>query len=222
MGAEHGKVQHSKETLNFNSFTGYYGAPGQVDCDKSFGDAPGANGCIQHNMTRFFGAQRYVTSWSTGRSGGGGFWNVMTFGLLSRTTQYSSFSSSNDTIYDQGMPLVYASAFTGYTITPSLFNWRPERTFLAAEAIIGEGPIGVKENFRVVRSKRPIPNTRLWTIGSVLFTSVTRWPGSVLRESSKPPKPTISSPGSSGFDNSILSTSLKSELLRMITLSRNW
>ena len=26
MGAEHGKTQHSKETLSFNSFTGYYGS----------------------------------------------------------------------------------------------------------------------------------------------------------------------------------------------------
>ena len=45
--------------------------------------------------------------------------------------------------------------------------------------------------------------------------------GGLRYDESKPPKPTLSMPGRSGFESSIRSTTLKSSVLRITTLSRN-
>jgi hypothetical protein len=116
---------------------GYLARPGLTQCDKTFGDQAGDNGCMQHSMARFFGAQRYVTSWAMGRTGAGGIG-----GFFSGGNWYTSYSSLNENIFDQGLPLVYCNQSTGYTLNPTLFQWRPEQQFMAAECVICEGPIG--------------------------------------------------------------------------------
>jgi hypothetical protein len=108
---------------------GYVAKPGLTSCDKSYGDQPGANGCLQHAMVRFFGGQRYVTSWARGHGD-------------PQTDQYVTFSSDNETIFDQGVPLVYCNPFTGFTINPTIFQWRPESQYMAAECVVCAGPIG--------------------------------------------------------------------------------
>jgi hypothetical protein len=115
---------------------GYLSNPGYTQCDKTFGDQPGDNGCLQRGMARFFGAQRYITSWSRGRTGAGGIGGFFNLSL------YTSYSSLNENIFDQGMPLVYCNHQTGYTLNPTLFQWRPESQYIAAECVVCEGPIG--------------------------------------------------------------------------------
>src|SRR5260370_34808516 len=85
----------------------------------------------------------------------------------------------------------------------------------------GPGPIGEEAILRVFKSKRPMPNRRECTIGSVELNTDTYTPGSVI-ESSCPPNEIDSMPGRSGFESGRRPTTVKSEDFTMTTASRNW
>jgi hypothetical protein len=109
---------------------GHYFGPGFTDCPKTF------DACKQRGMWRFFGGLRYVSSWAVGYSRG--FFSRV-FGTSG--TQYSSFSSSNPSIFNNAIPLVYTTM--GYVMTPQVFQFRSESEYLAAEAIVSSGTVAV-------------------------------------------------------------------------------
>src|SRR5260370_37153925 len=85
----------------------------------------------------------------------------------------------------------------------------------------GPGPIGEEAILRVFKSKRPMPNRRECTIGSVELNTDTYTPGSVM-ESSCPPNEIDSMPGRSGFESGRRATTGESEGFKMTAASRNW
>src|SRR5260370_38060952 len=103
--------------------------------------------------------------------------------------------------------MVYAALLSGGTCRPAM--------------PVGAGPIGEKSILRVFKSKRPMPNRRECTIGSVELNTDTYTPGSVM-ESSCPPNEIDSMPGRSGFESGRRSTTVKSEVFKMTTASRDW
>jgi hypothetical protein len=109
-------------------------------CGKTFAD------CYLRGMTRFFGGLRYVSAWAGGAYG--------KFGSIFNRAN-NSYSMVNESVFNEAVPMVYTNSDEypvnpltgeppehGLTVTPLIFQWRPEKEYLAAEGIISLGRVG--------------------------------------------------------------------------------
>jgi hypothetical protein len=112
-------TQNNEFGQNLMANEGWSSLGGYTTCPKD------VQSCANRGMLRWFGGTRYVSSWA---------------GVSAQGQGYASYSSPNDSIFNNAMPRLYGGG--GFVLQPSICNYRVDRQYLEGEAFLGQGPMG--------------------------------------------------------------------------------
>lgn len=129
---------HTSRTLDYYDTTkSFTFTPSATECDKSF---DGTNGCLSHEMERFYGGHFTYSKAVTTKDNSTGFSG---FGRGSLTT----VSQLSDTPSGKTLPLIFCDysdnpdVSVGLKVDCLIYSGREEGDFYVALGIVGQGPI---------------------------------------------------------------------------------